>query len=585
VLPEITTPSPERNPDRAVLAAQVDHLYRQLPRVLGYTLLVMGLLAYMTSGGVPVVNVVAWLGAMLLVVLLRGILYLRYRRTASGPLDGPWAGRFVFFAGLSGITWGMAGVLLFAPAHLELQALVLLVLAGMGAGSAAVLPMYLPAFYAYFPISMLPAGIMMFLQGGSFHVIMGVFDLVFIIGLLSFGRAIGEAFRTSLTLRFENVELVAELRRQKEAAERANLAKSKFLAAASHDLRQPMHALRLFSETLSRRVTEPETRRLAASIGTSVEVLARLFNALLDISKLDAGVLVPDITEFPVAGIIGQVANDCRADAEYKGLALEVVDCSHTVSSDATLLERILRNLVTNAVRYTEEGRVTIRCLAEDGQLRIEVADTGVGIPAEEWDDIFQEFYQRDNPERDRTRGLGLGLSIVRRLANLLGHSVELHSEPGAGSVFAITVPLATGSVAAVPTGIRPSPVPQFNSTVLVIDDDAEVRQAMRTLLEDWGCRVWLAAGDREAMAQLQTGDELPNAVIADFRLPGRLTGVDVVKRIRERFSSDIPALLISGDTEPQRLQEAHASGLELLHKPVEPARLRAWLGNVTRTA
>jgi signal transduction histidine kinase/CheY-like chemotaxis protein len=568
------------------LAAQVDHLYRQLPRVLGYTLLVMCLLAYMTSGGVPVVNVVVWMCAMLVVVLLRVVLYLRYRSAASDPLDGPWAGRFVFFAGLSGFIWGLAGILLFAPDHLELQALVLLVLAGMGAGSAAVLPMYLPAFYAYFPISMAPAGVMMFLQGGSFHVIMGIFDVVFIVGLLSFGRAIGDAFRTSLTLRFENVELVAELRSQKEAAERANRAKSKFLAAASHDLRQPMHALRLFSETLSRRVTEPDVRRLATSIGTSVDVLARLFNALLDISKLDAGVLVPQITDFRVAKLITQVANDCRADAGEKGLYLEVADCPHVVRSDATMLERILRNLVTNAVRYTQRGGVAIRCLADAGSLRIEVADTGVGIPAEARDDVFQEFYQLDNPERDRTRGLGLGLSIVRRLADLLGHPVEFQSEPGIGSVFAITLPLASGPALSRPADSRTEPVPppHFNRAVLVIDDDAEVREAMRTLLEDWGCRVWLAADEAGALAQLESGEELPHAVVVDFRLPSGLTGVDVVQRIHERFSPDIPALLISGDTEPRRLQEAQASGLELLHKPVEPARLRAWLGNVIRT-
>jgi len=275
----------------AVFKAQIDHLYRQLPRVLAYSVLVMLLLALMFRDAVPVIQIIVWLVAMVSVLLVRVALYFYYRSHHDDlPVrrwDLPvrrWARWFVLLAGFSGLVWGMAGIALFAPERLELQALILLVLAGMGAGSAAVLPMYLPAFYAYFPISMIPACVMMFIQGDSFHVFMGIFGVIFTLGLLTFGRAVGEAFRDSLGLRFENDELVSVLQSQKAELERVNMAKSKFLAAASHDLRQPLHALSLFSEVLDRQATDRNIRELAGNIRSSVGALERLFAALLDIS-------------------------------------------------------------------------------------------------------------------------------------------------------------------------------------------------------------------------------------------------------------------------------------------------------------
>lgn len=563
----------------AVFMAQVDHLYQQLPRVLAYSALVMLLLALMLRDAVPESHIIGWLAAMVLVLLARTVLYFLYRYSRDVLPVSRWAHLFVMSSGISGLVWGMAGVVLFAPEQLELQALILLVLAGMGAGSAAVLPMYLPAFYAYFPISMIPAGVMMFLQADSFHVFMGIFDIVFMLGLMTFGRAVGEAFRSSLELRYENIELVNALENQRDELERVNLAKSKFLAAASHDLRQPMHALSLFSEVLDQQATDKNMRGLAGNIRSSVGALERLFAALLDISRLDAGVLSPEIEIFPVQDVIERVINDCLPDALEKQLDLRNEGCDVYTESDPTLLERILRNLVANAIRYTLSGSVTIRCKESTGGLILSVEDTGVGIAEDQQENIFEEFTQLGNPERDRTKGLGLGLSIVRRIASLLDHPLTLQSRPGYGATFTLQLPVREQS----PTGqdeTRHDPYlidTSLNQAVLVIDDDPEVRTGTQLLLESWGCAVTCAATAEEAL-QIAASGRTYDALVADFRLPGNTRVTRLIGKLRELQGREVPALLVSGDTEPARLQEANECGLELLHKPVKPARLRAWL-------
>jgi len=563
----------------AVFKAQIDHLYRQLPRVLAYSVLVMLLLALMFRDAVPVIQIIVWLVAMVSVLLVRVALYFYYRSHHDDLPVRRWARWFVLLAGFSGLVWGMAGIALFAPERLELQALILLVLAGMGAGSAAVLPMYLPAFYAYFPISMIPACVMMFIQGDSFHVFMGIFGVIFTLGLLTFGRAVGEAFRDSLGLRFENDELVSVLQSQKAELERVNMAKSKFLAAASHDLRQPLHALSLFSEVLDRQATDRNIRELAGNIRSSVGALERLFAALLDISRLDAGVLSPEIGVFPVQEVINRVINDCLPDAQEKQLELRSEPCNATIESDPVLLERIVRNLVSNAIRYTESGSVTLRGEQVAGGLQLSVEDTGIGIAPDQQENIFEEFTQLGNPERDRNKGLGLGLSIVQRIARLLDHPLSLQSQPGQGTTFTLQLP--PGEPASQHNSeAQQNPCrvdTQLQLTVLVVDDDPEVRTGMRLLLESWGCTVTCAATAEEAV-QIAANNTAFAALVMDIRLPGNVRGTRLVGKLRELQGRDVPALLVTGDTEPARLQEAQEYGLALLHKPVQPARLRAWL-------
>jgi CheY-like chemotaxis protein len=340
-----------------------------------------------------------------------------------------------------------------------------------------------------------------------------------------------------------------------------------------------MHALGLLVSQLDERAGDPETRRIAEQAQTAVTALQELLDAVLDISRLEAGVISPEINDFAIGDLLARLGIAFAASAAEKGLRWRVVPSRLWVRSDPLLLERLLLNLAANAVRYTQRGGVLIGCRRRDQRVCIQVWDTGIGIAPEQQQAIFQEFYQAGNPERDRRRGLGLGLAIGARLAHLLGCRISVASRPGKGSVFAVEVP--RGQKAAMPPVVV-SAVGTNDSLrgafVLVVDDDAMVCAAMQSQLTGWGCKVATAANGDDAVTALESSDRLPDALLCDYRLPGEETGISVVRRLREMALYEIPAALVSGDTAPESLRMAKASGLPLLAKPVAPAKLRALL-------
>ncbi len=360
--------------------------------------------------------------------------------------------------------------------------------------------------------------------------------------------------------------------------ERANQARSRFLRAASHDLRQPMHALGLFIAQLNERVTDPQTRHIITQAGVAVTTLQELLNAILDISRLDAGVIAPDVTDFAIDWLLERVGAAFAPSAAEKGLRLKIVPSRLAVRSDPVLLERILLNLAANSVRYTERGGILIGCRRRGKRVRILVCDTGIGIPREQQEAIFREFYQVAHSERDP--GLGLGLAISARLARLLGGRIELVSRPGKGSAFTLDVPRAERS----PAPMRSMPGTDATDSlggayVLIVDDDALVRAATRSLLTHWHCEVAVAADGQEAIAALAgLGglERIPDALLCDYRLPGDETGIQVIRRLCAVAGRAIPAALISGDTGPEAWRDAKAGGYVLLSKPLAPAKLRA---------
>jgi len=362
--------------------------------------------------------------------------------------------------------------------------------------------------------------------------------------------------------------------------ELANLAKSRFLAAASHDLRQPLHALGLFVAQLESRLDSPDRHRLLERINASVAAMNELFNALLDISKLDAEVLSPDLTHFSAGDLMDRIETTFAGVAYQKGLSLRVVPSRASIRSDFILLERILLNLVSNAVRYTTHGGVIVGCRPRNATLRIEVWDSGPGIPEQERKNVFGEFYRGANSDGEGRGGLGLGLAIVERLCGLLGHPIELESVVGKGSRFAVTVPL----VAATPAFLPPTMVPQaarlasISRLIVLIDDDALARDGMGTLLRSWGYAVASHASDCEALVALAASGKMADLIIADYRLADGKTGIAAIESLRSRLGMPIPAFLISGDTAPERLREVRALGYHLMHKPVSPMALRATL-------
>ncbi|MFC5354917.1 PAS domain S-box protein [Azospirillum himalayense] len=364
------------------------------------------------------------------------------------------------------------------------------------------------------------------------------------------------------------------LRVSKAEADRANVAKSKFLAAASHDLRQPVQAMMLFQSALQERLAGHPTAPLLDSMGLVMDGLRMLLDSLLDVSKLDAGLIVPQLQDLPIGPMIEQLGVEYHPQAEAKGLRLRVVPCTLTIRSDPALLMRILRNLVENALRYTERGGLLIGCRRRGDRLRIEVMDTGIGIPSDKHEEVFEEFFQVGNQERDRSRGLGLGLAVVRRLARLLGHTLHLRSKLGTGSAFCVDVPLIARQAT------RPAPVSARLATsdgrgmILVIDDEPLIRHGLQAMLEGWGYRVLTAGSIEDAVRHVESG-EWPSAILADYRLRDGKTGLDAIRAVCERLRTPVPATIITGDTAPERLAEARAGGHTLLHKPIAAHELR----------
>ena len=361
----------------------------------------------------------------------------------------------------------------------------------------------------------------------------------------------------------------------KDAAEQASAAKSRFLAAASHDLRQPLQALAMFVNVLSGREMDDKSRQLLHRIRDCSDALERLLGSLLDISKLDAGLFVPQRRQFNVGAMMERLCSEIRPLAEEKGLKLRRVPCSLLVDSDPGLLDRLLRNLLTNAVRHTETGKILIGCRRDGDHVRIEVWDTGVGIPQDQIGMIFEEFHQVGNPARDRREGLGLGLAIVRRLSNLLDHPVTVRSTVGQGSCFTVRLPKA-GEHAPMEMVLPADDLENETGAVVVgIDDEADIREALDMLLKEWGYDTVVAGSAIEAIAKLEALRKRPDLVVADYRLKQGHTGADAILAIRHVWGAGVGGFLLTGDTGPDRLREATASGFEVLHKPIQPERLR----------
>jgi signal transduction histidine kinase len=387
---------------------------------------------------------------------------------------------------------------------------------------------------------------------------------------------LGEAFNTmagELERSYSTLERKVEQRTQ--ALSDANQAKSRFLAAASHDLRQPLHALNLLVAQLRAVSTPLERERLTLRVESAVASINGLFDALLDISKLDAGVVTARATAFPLQQVLDNVEATFAEDARARGLYLHVRADDSWVHSDAVLLERILDNLVGNALRYTRSGGVLVGCRRRAGRLRVEVWDTGIGIPPDKQQAIFSEFYQVAPAGTLRGEGLGLGLSIVARLGELLGHGIDVRSRPGRGSCFGVTLREASARTAA-------SPVPTSEvlpvdllpgRCVLVIDNDAAILASTAGLLRAWGCTAVTAGSIDEARADL--GDRTPDLLITDVHLDGGEDGPESVMRLRRDLGHDLPAIVVSGDVSKQTRDRVAGLGLVLLEKPVTPLRLR----------
>src|SRR5262249_46436050 len=370
-----------------------------------------------------------------------------------------------------------------------------------------------------------------------------------------------------------------ELARAKAVADDANISKTRFLAAASHDILQPLNAARLYVTSLvERQAGGGEAARLASPVAASLEAVEEIIGALLDTSRLDTGALKPEIARFRVDEVLRQLELEFAPLAWEKGLRPVFVPCSPTVRSGRRLLRRLLENLVSNAVKYTTQGRVVVGCRRRGANLRVDIYDTGIGIPRSKQRIVFTEFHRLDQGAKI-ARGLGLGLSIVERIARVLDHKVDLKSAPGRGSHFSVEVPLAP----ALPSGARArepqrvDPGKFADMAVLCIDNDAQMLDGMETLLGGWGCRVFKATEVKAAIASVAEAKAAPHGLLVDYHLDHG-NGIEAIVQLRWRFGADLPAILITADRSPRVRESARARNIRVLNKPLKPASLRALL-------
>lgn len=565
-------------------AEQVDALFAYVtPSVVAGTLLAIMLATAIHR--FEHLNAVAGLAWVLYIAVCAGShisLYWFYRHSPSARVRWRyWAKWFTAISLAEGVGWGWAAVGLAVGGGFEVKSLSVIATLGLAAGAIPGYSPYLPAFLALFLPATIPYALVSFASDNEVQQVTAPMALLFIAVVGGLGYLANRGFRQRVSLTIRAEKLAVDLRHQKEIAEEASRAKSSFLAAASHDLRQPIHALSLFVGALRQIPMPRNAERLAEQIDASTTAMDSLFTALLDISRLDAGVVAVYRRPFAIGPMLERVCGDYAGEAVAKGVALSYVPCRATVDSDPALIERIARNLVANAVRYTEVGRIVVGCRRRGSCIAMQVWDTGCGIPHDKQDSVFQEYYQLGNPERNREKGLGLGLAIVRRLTDLLECKLVLRSEPGQGSCFEVSIE-HTNSAPSTPEG----PTDEFYRTpatglVVVIDDEHAIRSGMSSLLTGWGHRVVAAGSASEAIELLSARAARPDLLICDFRLRDGENGLDAINRFRTEYNEYLPAMLITGDTAANCSLEAKANGLVLLYKPVPSGKLRAAISNL----
>ena len=525
-----------------------------------------------------------WVGALYLLIVLR---LLASRRFFSRPRDTRstmrWAWLAAAFTWLSGLLWGTVGWVGFLPDEPIVLSFTVIVLSGLVCGTVPSLSAFPPALVGSILVTVLPIAVRCILTDSD---ITGPF-LFLLASLVAINfyycRITYRMLRETVSLRMENESLVGNLQGERDRARAADHAKTRFLAAASHDLRQPIHALSLLVSTLAilgqrGNVSSGDARDLAIRAKSAVSNLSGLLNALLDISRLDAGIVTIANEAVSLRDLFRDLREEFTAEAQQRGLEWRIVDSDLVIDSDPMMLRRILNNLVSNAFRYTKTGSVLLGCRRRGTSVEIQVLDTGPGIPADQQAMVFEEFMQLQNPARDRTQGLGLGLAIVRRTAELLQHPLKLVSVPGRGSLFSITVPKAHAAGPSLQPG-RPSSVTGSAAGIILVEDENDVSDAMVRLLTLEGHHIYAGRSAEDVLTvhskSLTAGQAPVDLIIADYRLEHDSTGLDAIRVLCDHIGRRVPAIIVTGDTSPSRLKEVSASRARILHKPITGEELR----------
>ena len=533
----------------------------------------------------PAPVVIGWLVIQFATQVAREALLRAWHNSVVADEQLPrWARLYTAYMGLAGVVWGATMFLFAHPAEPVTVALTLCGLYGISSGSIPGNAYNLPGIHAFVGLIFSAVFVRLLLAGGWDYAMLGFASAGFGGIMIMFGRVQARTVSEGFRIRFENVALLGALRERtaeaedaRHRAEHANISKSQFLAAASHDLRQPLYALSLFSASLDALKLDEEARVVVGDIQLSISALESLFNGLLDISRLETGAIQPRLEPIDVDGLFDRLSQYFRPIAIERGLDLRFRSNGEQVSSDAALLEQTLSNLLSNALRCTHRGAVLVAARRRRATLRLEVWDTGIGIAEGDLARIFEEFVQLGNPERDRRKGLGLGLSIAQRGAVLLGSGIDVCSRPGRGSRFAIAQPFAPqGTRTPAPLPVEPARIASVDLPILIVDDDPDVRRALAGLLDRWGVANVVIGDAGDALVLIDAGHRYGVALV-DYRLPGAMTGLDLIAAIVARRPDPLPAFtLITADFDPAMIAAARAADIPIVHKPLRPDQLRA---------
>lgn len=580
--------------DESTLLIRADQIRTRLDAypvmIVSQALLALALV-WMMWGVVATHILSGWLALMLTGLALDGLFLFQHRAEVTTVEQCQrWARHFVIFVTLLGGLWGAAGVVMFVADNLGFQALLISVALGLAAGAVTINPIFVPALIIWEILVLTPITLRVFAEGDEIHLALGAMLLLYSITVLNDGYKLSRRLLEALLRGHENTALLKDLSHEqiiseqaREKAETANREKSRFLAAASHDLRQPLQALMLFSDALSSHIhgRDPIAQKLAGQIESSVNSLTDMLSALLNISRLESGVIQPQLQHFNLQHLLDRLYLEFHRIAQEQGLAFTIPVFSEqfdgvVIHSDPHLLEQIIRNLASNAIRYTTEGKVEVMCHLVGDKVKICVADTGIGISKEDLPRIFDEYFQSNNSQRDRRQGLGLGLSIVRRVEKLLGYHLVVKSELGRGTSICFTVPLGDADRETFPYRVLEEAEDIYATHVALLEDDAEIREATQALLESWGCIVFAAALPDELIAQYEKEKQRPDVLLSDYRLPAGVTAIHALKQMRELWGPSLPVIVVTGDTGSEALREIQSNQAILLHKPLSPVRLRA---------
>ena len=520
-----------------------------------------------------------WAAAIHTVQLATLALLWAFRRDERAPAvaAADWQRRFRIAVVVAAAVWGSAAFVFLPGADLARAAFLVLVFVGVAVAGAVAIATDRTSIYLWVLPLTVPAPVVLAVLGGRPQLALAAVAAAFAAILLRLMLAQNRHLSTTLRAQIENAALVERLHRQMELTARASREKSQFLASASHDLRQPLHALSFFGATLERRMAGSIDQPLIYNMMRSIEALDKSFGAILDISKLDAGAVEPHIQSFPIRDVFRRLQMGFAGQAEEAGLQLRFRPAGKVVTSDPQLLERIVGNLVQNGLRYCRPGGgVLATARRRRGGVSVEVWDSGIGITEGELPKIFDEFYRVANPQRDRSKGLGMGLAIVKRLSALLGHELTVRSRPGSGSVFRVwiaRVPAAQMEEFAVAAETVPGALDD-SRTVLLLDDEEAIRTSVGELLAEWGYEVIAVSTTEDAVAAARRRLGAIDAIVSDLRLRAGEDGLRAIEQVRHACGFDVPAVLVTGDTAPEQVLRVHESGHIVLYKPVQPKEL-----------